>query len=349
VRHPLHVHALRVAHHSRGGDFILEIADLALHAGEVLAVLGPNGSGKSTLLKALAGLQTLEAGHVACDPLGLVTMVFQRPVAFAGTVDHNIRIALRARGLPAREIDDRCASALAHFGIAGLARRRASRLSGGELRRLALARAFSLQPSVLLLDEPFDDLDPAAQEALSLDLRRAVANTGVAVAVVTHDLRRAALVCDRVAVLYDGALRQIGLRDDVLTHPADPDVAQLVGMSNWLPAVMLADGLVEIDAEHRIPSRCALEQGAPVWLGVRPEHVKVDIGRGDGEPIGKGRVLQHVSDGMLTTLVVEWGDHELRTHLVAGRGLARELRPGDVVSLSVRCEDVHVIAREPSG
>ena len=341
----LRVRDLLLARESRGERFELRIDALDLVAGEVLAVLGPNGAGKSTLLRALAKLDAPEAGRVECAAEGPVTMVFQRPIAFAGSVEHNVRVALRGRGLDRAEIARRCTAALTHFGIDDLAARRSAALSGGELRRLALARAFALEPAVLLLDEPFDDLDTNAREALSRDLRRAVSRTGVAVAVVTHDLRRAVLVCDRIAVLLGGQLRQLDSREAVLLRPADPEVARLVGMGNLLAAVMEADGAAVVDPAHRIPTRSSLPPGTPVFAGLRPEHLKVDIGRGEGESIGRARVVERVSDGVLMTLVVEWGEQRLRTHLVAGRGLARDLAEGDVVSLSLRPDDVHVLPR----
>lgn len=336
---------LRVVRAHRTGRFELTVESLELLAGEVLAVLGRNGSGKSTLLRVLAGLETPVQGHVRRDAGGPVTMVFQRPIAFAGTVEHNVRVALRARGMPGSEIARRAADALDHFGMTALRDRRAHRLSGGELRRLALARAFALEPAVLLLDEPFDDLDHDAQESLSLDLRSAVVRTRVAVAVVTHDLRRAAMACDRIAVLDGGALQQCGPRDVVLEQPCSASVARLVGMTNLLPATLDGRGGAVIDASHRIPAPDAGPPGTSVWVGLRPEHLKVDVGRGEGVSIGSAIVASHVSDGVVSTLDLRWGAQRLRTHLVAGRGLAREIRAGDTVALSVRPEDVHVMPR----
>jgi ABC-type Fe3+/spermidine/putrescine transport system ATPase subunit len=342
---------LLLERHSRAGSFQLHVSSLEIAAGEVLAVLGRNGAGKSTLLRALAGLEPPARGRIEKHGDVRVTMVFQRPIPFAGTVEHNVRVALQAAGLPREEIERRTTDALDHFGMSSLRARRASRLSGGELRRLALARAFALEPGVLLLDEPFDDLDVSAQESLSTDLLQAVAKTGVAVVVVTHDLRRAVLLCDRIAALQDGELRQIGDKRSVLAAPIDAGVAQLVGMSNLIPGTLRDGHDIEIDPEHSLPSRGPLSEhstlspGAPVWAGVRPEHLKVDIGRGDGELIGKARVVEHVSDGVLSTLVVEWAGVRLRTHLVAGRGVDREVSAGDVVALSVRPEDVHVLPR----
>lgn len=341
---------LLLVRRSRAGCFELRLDALDLAKGEILAVLGTNGAGKSTLLRALAGLDVPARGDIEVLPDTQVTMVFQRPIPFAGSVDHNVRVALRAAGLSQQEIERRAVDALTHFGILELRSRRASGLSGGELRRLALARAFALEPGVLLLDEPFDDLDASAQEALSMDLRQAVARTGVSVVVVTHDLRRAILLCDRIAVLQDGSLRQIGEKRAVLEKPVDVGVARLLGMSNLIPGTLGEDGAIRIDDAPALPGahppRDDIPRGSLVWAGIRPEHLKVDIGRGDGESIGKARVVEHVSDGVLSTLVVEWAGLTLRTHLVAGRGVDREVEPGDVVSLSVRSEDVHVLLRE---
>ncbi len=357
---------------SRAGRFELFVEALELRSGEVLAVLGPNGAGKSTLLRALAGLERPLAGCVERGGApGPVTMVFQRPIALAGSVLHNLCAGLRGRGLSRAEVRGRAAEALERFGIAALARRRAVTLSGGELRRLALARAFALRHGVLLLDEPFDDLDPAGQESLSLDLRRAIAETVVAVAVVSHDLRRALLLCDRIAVLQGGRIAQLGPREEVLARPASPRVAHLVGMGNLVRGALGGLGsaeprpgaarepgagvrYVEVDASHRIPvaqgpaaSLAAAAPGTPVLVGIRPEHLKVDVGRGEGLPIGKALVRTLVSDGVTATLTLSWAGLELRTHLLAGRGLARTLAPGDAVLLSVRPEDVHLLPSDP--
>lgn len=343
---------LRVRPFGEGGpgDFVLEIGALALHAGSVLAVLGPNGAGKSTLLRSLAGLERPAGGSITRGAAGPVAMVFQRPVLVAGTVEWNVALPLWGAGVARAERRRRVTDALARFGLGPLAARRADALSGGEVRRVALAQAFVREPAVLLLDEPFDDLDARAQEALSLDLREAIRATNVAVALVTHDLRQALLLADRIAVLIGGRLAQAGPRDLVLRHPANEQIAPLVGMTNLLPGRVVArDGeglaVVEIAPEHRLRAAADAAPGSDVWVGIRPEHVKVDVGRGDTFVIGKGRVVRTLSDGVLVTAWIAWADRELRILAIAGRGLGHALAPGDGVSLAVRPQDVHLLPR----
>jgi ABC-type sugar transport system ATPase subunit len=329
--------------------FELRVEGLELAAAETLAVIGPNGAGKSTLLRVLASLAPLAEGLVDGPGLGSVAMVFQRPVVLVGSVEHNVRVALWGRGVPRAEVRARVARELDRFGIGALAPRPAHTLSGGETRRLALARAFVQEPAVLLLDEPFDDLDAEGQEALSLDVERAIAETGVAVAVVTHDLNRALLLADRLAVLCEGRVLQVGERDEVLRRPADPRVASLVGMANLVEGrveARLAEGRVRVrvDADHSIVARSEWSVGTAVLVGIRPEHLKVDVGRGEGLSIGKGVVARVRSDGMLVGVSIEWAGTTLRTHLLAGRGLGHSLTPGDALSLRVRPEDAHLLA-----
>jgi ABC-type Fe3+/spermidine/putrescine transport system ATPase subunit len=335
-----------------GAGFTLRVAELPVRAGEALAVLGPNGSGKSTLLRALAGLAPLRAGAVERGAAGETALVFQRPIVVTGSVAHNAELPLWARGVARSERRRRAGLALAALGIADLAARRADTLSGGELRRLALARAFVTEPAVLLLDEPFDDLDEAARSALSADLRRAVEERGLAAVLVTHDLRQALLLADRVAVLCGGRLLQLGPRDEVLRRPATVEVARLVGMANLFEGRVLGrhpDGrvLVELSGGARIEAQAGVEAGSAVWAGIRPECVKLEPPAHGAVPGRGGRALvsRIVSDGVLATAWLAWSGLELRTHLVAGRGLGAALKRGDAVWLTVRPEDVHVIPR----
>jgi ABC-type sulfate/molybdate transport systems ATPase subunit len=347
----LAVRDLRVSRRDHAREFVLEVAALELRRGEVVAVLGPNGAGKSTLLRAMAGLEPPVRGGVERGAAGPVTMVFQRSIVFDGSVEHNVRAALRGAALPRAAVRERIGEALARFGIESMASRRAATLSGGETRRLALARAFALRPAVLLLDEPFEDLDSEAQERLSLDLRRAIAETGVAVAVVTHDLRRALLLADRVAVLRDGRLAQCDARDAVLRRPAGPDVARLVGMTNLIPAEVApgGDGVRIPGARVALPlADAAFGPGSAVWIGVRPEHVVLEDPRVGALSLGTAQVRTVLSDGITDNLTLAWSGTALRTHVLAGRAGASAPLPGARVEVWVHPEDVHLMPRDAS-
>ncbi len=347
----LRVRGLTCRRGSGATRFELQVDDLELHAGEVLAILGPNGAGKSTLLRALAGLErSVDAKSIERGE-GPTTLVFQRPAALSGSTRTNVRAALLGKGLRESDKRERVARALERFDIAHLADHDARTLSGGELRRLALARAIVLEPEVLLLDEPFDDLDAEGQRRFSLDLQRAMIETGLAIAMVTHDLRRALLLADRIAVLIRGRLVQQGPRDEVLLHPVTPEVARTVGMTNLATGRVCrrVDGIswIEIGTGFEIPTTCDLAPGCKAWLGIRPEHLKLDIGRGDGQPIGKARIESILSDGLASVATLHILDQTFSTHLLSGRGLARRLRPGDPISLAVRPEHVHARPVDP--
>lgn len=342
--------ALRCERGSGESRFELRVDELALHKGEVLVILGPNGAGKSTLLRALAGLErSVEPGAIESRG-GPVTLVFQRPAAFSGSVAQNVAAALLGKGFSSTERRSRIGRALARFEIEHLAEHDARTLSGGEMRRLALARAFVLEPQVLLLDEPYDDLDAEGQRKLSLDLQKAIAETDVALAMVTHDLRRALLLADRIAVLVRGALVQHGPSEAVLMQPKTEEIAQTVGMTNRALGQVVRRqeeiAWVEIEEGLEIPTLSEVDVGDEVWIGIRPEHLKIDVGRGDGRSIGKATVDHLVSDGLATVVTLRARDRRFTTHLLSGRGLARRLTPGDPVSLAVDPHHVHAVVRD---
>jgi ABC-type Fe3+/spermidine/putrescine transport system ATPase subunit len=169
---------------------------------------------------------------------------------------------------------------------------------------------------------------------------------------VTHDLRRAMLLADRIAVLIDGRLVQVGRRDDVLDRPSTPEIARVVGMTNLVQGVVSKErrgdlALVEVDDQHSVATHAVFSPGTRVWVGIRPEHIKLDVGRGAVDPIGNGLVRGVMNDGVAVTVRIDWAGTELRTHLMAGRGLARTLRAGVSVSLSASPKHVHVIPIMP--
>ena len=227
------IHNLQV---QRGGRKVLEVASLEIRKREVLALIGPNGSGKSTLLLVLASLLKPMGGEILFEDRPLaqwkaleyrrrIAFVFQAPLLLDMTVAENVALGLKFRGLQRDKIRARVDHWLKQLGIESLATRRAGELSGGEAQRVSLARAFVLDPELILLDEPFSALDPPAHSKLLGDLAALLAVDHRTAIIVTHNLEDASQLGDRVGILIGGRLRQVGSPDQIKAKPADEEVA----------------------------------------------------------------------------------------------------------------------------
>jgi putative spermidine/putrescine transport system ATP-binding protein len=235
----LEVHGL-VAGYARGAA--LHGVDLAVAAGELVALLGPSGCGKTTALRTVAGLLPVRAGRVVLDgdditrtpphrrELGLV---FQSYALFPHLdVFGNVAFGLRLRRVAAEEIRRRADEALERVGLAGLQARLPAQLSGGQQQRVALARAIVLKPRLLLLDEPLSNLDAQLRVEMRAELRRLQRELGLAMLHVTHDQAEALALADRIVVLREGRVAQAGTPQAVFERPADAFVAAFMGYEN---------------------------------------------------------------------------------------------------------------------
>jgi thiamine transport system ATP-binding protein len=260
----------------------LDGVTLDVAEGEVVAVLGASGSGKSTLLRVVAGLQRPESGRVVLDGRDLagvpphrrgIGLVFQDHALFEHRdVSGNVAFGLRMRGASRAEIEQKVAELLDLVGLSGLERRSISTLSGGEQQRVALARALAPEPRVLLLDEPLGSLDRLLRDRLLEDLGELFAALRVTAVYVTHDQAEAFALGNRVAVVRDGRVAQIGTPDELWSRPVDEDVARFLGLN-------VRDGTV-----------------------IRPEAVQVRRAR-EGEP-GDGVVEGAVRGGPTVRIAV---------------------------------------------
>jgi tungstate transport system ATP-binding protein len=229
-----------------GGKRILDVSSLKIGPGEVLSVIGPNGAGKTTLLQALSQLIGLGKGNIyfqgkkvgsgmaSLDYRRCLAMVFQEALLFDTTVYANVASGLRIRGMKSAEIGPLVNTRLEQFGIEHLRDHAAKTLSGGEAQRTSLARAFAIEPQLLFLDEPFAALDPLARETLLEDLNRVLRTTGTTAIMATHDQVEALRLSDRIAVMNEGRITQIGPPAEVMNHPSDEFVASFVGMETIL-------------------------------------------------------------------------------------------------------------------
>ncbi len=223
----------------KGDRVVVDVARFALARGEVHVLLGPNGAGKTTLLRALNGLERA-SGAIEFDGRPVrsnrdrrrlrrrTAAVFQQAYLLATTVRGNVESGLRVHGVHGDELRVRTDRALELLGIAHLAERRRSGLSGGEAQRVSVARALATDPAVLFLDEPMASLDPPTRRALAADLQRIFSQLSTAVLWVTHDTTEARNMADRVTFLEQGRVVQDGTYAEVLTHPATPAVAEYV-------------------------------------------------------------------------------------------------------------------------
>jgi len=255
---------------------------IAIADGELLALLGPSGCGKTTTLRAIAGFVQPTSGQVMFgdrDVTALpvhkrnVGMVFQGYALFPHLdVSENVRFGLRVRGWDKARVAERVRKMLQWVQLEKLAQRRPRELSGGQQQRVALARAMAIDPDVLLLDEPFSALDAKLRQQMRTEIRQLQREAGITSVFVTHDQEEAMAIADRIGVMNQGRLEQLGSAEDLYKRPTSRFVASFIGKCNFIEGRVTAPGLFEA----RDGSRHAIGSSHPVGdaaLCIRPEHL----------------------------------------------------------------------------
>ncbi len=347
-----------------GGRTLLTVPNLEIQRGEVLAIIGPNGAGKSTLLQSLAGLRAVSSGELSFDgqvvnlddpPLAFrrrLAVVVQEPLLFDATVYENVASGLKLRKVATLAVRERVALWLARFGIDHLAQRQARSLSGGEAQRVSLARAFVLEPDLMLLDEPFSALDPLTREALIDTFHRLQRQTRIATVLVTHDRLEALRLGDRIAVMDGGVIAQIGTPEEVFAQPVNEKIASFVGIETILRGHIesQAEGFAEIHVaeDRRIAAASLLAAGAAVTVCIRPEEVTLLALAGESLP---SSARNHFP--ATVTRLVPWGV-AFKVHLDCGFPLVAfvtrpsiellQLREGQRIVATFKATAVHVLA-----
>jgi sulfate transport system ATP-binding protein len=274
------------------GDFkALDDVSVEVPTGSLTALLGPSGSGKSTLLRVIAGLETPDHGTVFIDERNVtgqrpqdrgVGFVFQHYAAFKHmTVYQNIAFGMKIRKKPKTEIRERVAQLLSLVQLDGLATRYPSQLSGGQRQRMGLARALAVDPSVLLLDEPFGALDAQVRTELRAWLRRLHDETHTTTVIVTHDQEEAMEVADEVVVMHRGRVEQVAGPRDLYDRPANEFVMTFVGQANRVGDAFVRPHDFELLTEPNGTTREAMIERI-LHLGFE---VRVELVRDDGEPL----------------------------------------------------------------
>ncbi len=257
--------------------------DLDVAAGEMIVLLGPSGCGKTTTLRMIAGFLAASSGEILLDGvsiLGLpphrrdIGVVFQSYALFPHlTVAQNVRFGLEMRRMRRDAADARVAEMLALVKLGGFAERLPRQLSGGQQQRVAIARALAIHPRLLLLDEPMSNLDAALRQDMAREIRILQREGGITAIVVTHDQSEARAMADRLVVMRDGVMEQVGRQEDLYERPATPFVASFIGQSNLLRG-RLGDAFVtDGGAQIRLAARYRASGAA--CLAIRPESIRI--------------------------------------------------------------------------
>jgi spermidine/putrescine transport system ATP-binding protein len=286
-----------------GGALVRALDDVSLdiHKGEFFTLLGPSGCGKTTLLRLIAGFEMPSAGTILLDGADITTLppnrrpvntVFQSYALFPHlTVAQNVAFGLEMLGKPALEVKATTERMLALVKLEALAGRKTAQLSGGQQQRVALARALAPQPKVLLLDEPLSALDLKLRKDMQIELKRLQLETGITFVFVTHDQEEALTMSDRIGVMSNGKLQQVGSAKDIYTRPVNRFVASFIGETNFLTGtagpggVRLANGeVIAVDALKPV------DHGRKLTVTVRPEQLRL-VSPGSGALPAKVRTL----------------------------------------------------------
>ncbi|MBN9262142.1 MAG: ABC transporter ATP-binding protein [Hyphomicrobium sp.] len=337
---------------SYGTNHILKDVSLSIRPGEFFAFLGPSGCGKTTLLRLIAGFNQADRGEVRLGGLDIshlppwrrdVGMVFQSYALWPHmTVARNVAFGLEERKVPRAEIAPKVKSALALVGLEALADRYPSQLSGGQQQRVALARTIAVEPKVLLLDEPLSNLDAKMRVQVRRELRDLQQRLGLTTIFVTHDQEEANSICDRIAVLNDGAVQQVGTPMELYQRPANLFVASFLGTANILPGRIAGDGAGRIfaisdGAELPLPpGKLPPKQSKLVF---RPQHAALN-------PAGSPGLAGTIAHREFLGAVVRYGVSIAGTEILVESpfGSAEDLRDiGSPVSVAVDVERVHFL------
>ncbi|MCR6656788.1 MAG: ABC transporter ATP-binding protein [Opitutus sp.] len=345
----------------RFGSFTaVDAVSLTIRSGEFLTLLGPSGCGKTTLLRLIAGFETPDEGVVLLDGAEVtqlppykrnVNQVFQSYALFPHlSVRDNVAFGLRMQKRPKAEIDARVAEALELVSLQGLEERRPHQLSGGQRQRVALARALAPRPSVLLLDEPLSALDAKLRHAMQLELKRLQRQLGMTFVFVTHDQEEALTMSDRIAIVNQGRVEQIGGADEIYHRPATRFVADFVGQANLLEAEFLETR----GAWTRLRLQGGLEVSLPAgaWpvntskalVSIRPEKVHVSKAPIAAANVFEATVTDEVFKGAMDHLSLETAIGTRFAAIVANESALQEaIHAGDRVYCGLHTDDLVVV------
>jgi spermidine/putrescine transport system ATP-binding protein len=325
---------------------VLKGLDLDIRDEEFITLLGPSGCGKTTTLRIMAGFAEASEGDVFFEGVRIndlpphkrnVNTIFQKYALFPHlNVYQNVEFGLKIKKIPAAERKVKVKEMLELVGLGGFEARDVNLLSGGQQQRVAIARALVNQPRVLLLDEPLGALDLKLRKEMQTELKRIQQSTGITFIYVTHDQEEALTMSDRVVVMKDGEILQIGTPQDIYNEPVNAFVADFIGESNIVPGVMRRDFLVEF-ANNAF--RCVdkgFEPDQLVDVVIRPEDLRIVAA--DEAPL-TGVVSSVTFKGVHYEMMVESAGHDWMVHSTQ----ASEV--GEFIGLTMSPYDIHIMER----
>jgi tungstate transport system ATP-binding protein len=346
-----------------GDAEILKKIDLTIQKGEIFTLIGPSGSGKTTLIRLINLLDIPTSGKIVFDGTDTsaqekaqilvrrrMGMVFQKPAVLNTTVAENVAFGLKFRGVEKSQIEKRVRDALDLVGLNDFSSRRAITLSGGEMQRVSLARAMVTEPDVLLLDEPTANLDPVSSEIIEdliLHINRQLHTT---VILSTHDMLQGQRLADRIGVIMDGRIVQVGTTNDIFYHPAGRDIARFVGIETILNGIVTTNdgGHATIDSGNAIfEAITTIPPGQQVMLYIRPEEVTIAVKDGDLPKTSVrnqliGTITKMVPFGPFVRTTIDFGSP--LTALVTRRSADElQLAVGMAVIAGVKATAIHVL------
>ncbi|GAB4179873.1 MAG: ABC transporter ATP-binding protein [Rhodocyclaceae bacterium] len=340
-----------------GGAAVLRDVSLDIAPGEFFALLGPSGSGKSTLLRLIAGFVAAESGTLRVGGEDItrlppwkrgIGMVFQNYALWPHlTVARNVAFGLEERHLARAEIEHRVAEVLELVGMAEFAARRPGQLSGGQQQRVALARTLAVRPRLFLLDEPLSNLDAKLRQSVRGELRALQRRLGLTTVLVTHDQEEALTICDRVAVLEQGVIQQVGTPQVLFDRPANRFVADFIGSINFIPGIVQPAGAQSIEfasplfGTHRLAAAGAAVRSGACVAAVRPHELGLAPARQpcpEGQACIPGTIRLREFLGEVVRYTVAAGEAELLVDVPHLAGCSEyEVDAPVAVQLPLRC------------
>lgn len=328
------------------GETVLDHINLAIEEDEFLTLLGPSGCGKTTTLRILGGFETPDSGRVLFSGeditkipphLRPVNTVFQKYSLFPHlNVYENIAFGLRIKKLKEEEIRTKVSEMLRLVGLRGYERRSVDALSGGQQQRVAIARALINEPEVLLLDEPLGALDLKLRKDMQVELKRIQREVGITFIFVTHDQEEALTMSDRIVVMNEGVIQQIGTPIDIYNEPINSFVADFIGESNILEGIMHRDCDVTFSNHRFVCVDVDFYREEAVDVVIRPEDVEI-VPKEEG--MLQGTVLSNLFMGVHYEMRIQIGEESYLAHSTVGHEV------GEEVGVRIIPDNIHIMRK----